>query len=80
MRYFDDKPVDPPRQRILICGDRDYKDWMKIQDYLYTVSRTAIIIHGGARGADSLYYPLQAVLAGGGAGDPNQGAARCREG
>jgi len=54
MRYQDDKAVDPPRKRILICGDREYKDWTQIRDYLDTISRTTIIIHGGARGADSI--------------------------
>jgi len=54
MRYQDDKAVDPPRKRILICGDREYKDWIQVRDYLDTLSRTTIIIHGGARGADSI--------------------------
>ena len=54
MQYQDDKAVNPPRKRILICGDRNYQDWIKVQEYLDTISRTTIIIHGGARGADSL--------------------------
>ena len=54
MQYQDDKAIDPPRKRILICGDRDYKDWMQVREYLDTISRTAIIIHGGAKGADSI--------------------------
>ena len=54
MQYQDDKAVNPPKKRILICGDRNYKDWRKVQDYLNTILHTAIIIHGGARGADSL--------------------------
>jgi hypothetical protein len=40
---------------ILICGDRDYKDWKKIQDYLKTLNPfNDVIIHGAAKGADSL--------------------------
>ena len=62
MQYQDDKAVNPPRKRILICGDRDYKDWLKVQDYLNTISRTTIIIHGGARGADSLAGNLATSL------------------
>ena len=54
MQYQDDKAVNPPRKRILICGDRNYKDWRKVQDYLETLSKTTIIIHGGAKGADSI--------------------------
>ena len=62
MRYLDDKAIDPPRKRILICGDRNYKDWMQVREYLDTVSRTAIIIHGGARGADSIAGNLAIYL------------------
>ena len=62
MQYQDDKAVNPPKKRILICGDRNYKDWIKVQDYLNTIPRTAIIIHGGARGADSLAGNLATSL------------------
>ena len=63
MRYFiDENGIDPPRLRILICGGRNYKDWMKVRDYLDTVSRTAIIIHGGATGADSIAGNLATYL------------------
>jgi len=54
MKYFEDKAINPPRKRILICGDRNYRDWVRVKEYLDTVPKTAIIIHGGARGADSL--------------------------
>ena len=40
--------------RILICGDRNYKNWEKIQNYLNTLDSETIIIHGCAKGADSL--------------------------
>ena len=62
MQYQDDKAVNPPRKRILICGDRNYKDWIKVQDYLNTIPRTAIIIHCGARGADRLAGNLATSL------------------
>ena len=62
MRYFTDKAVNPCRQRILICGDRNYKDWMKVREYIDTVPSTAIIIHGGARGADSIAGNLAVYL------------------
>jgi hypothetical protein len=63
MRYFDnDKGINPPRQRILICGDRNYTDWIKIQEYLATLLKTTIIIHGDARGADSLAGNLATSL------------------
>ena len=62
MQYQDDKAVDPPRKRILICGDRDYKDWMKVREYLDTLQKTAIIIHGGANGSDSIAGNLATYL------------------
>ena len=40
--------------KILICGDRNYKNWEKIQNYLNTLDSETIIIHGCAKGADSL--------------------------
>ena len=40
---------------ILICGDRYYKDWKKIQDYLKTLNPlNDVILHGAAKGADRL--------------------------
>ena len=62
MSYQDDKEVNTPIRRILICGDRNYKDWVKVQEYLNTISRTTVIIHGGARGADSLAGNLATSL------------------
>jgi len=40
--------------KILICGDRNYKDWEKVQNYINTLDLETTIIHGGAKGADSL--------------------------
>lgn len=48
---------------ILICGDRNYKDWSKIQDYLETLDPMHdVIIHGAARGADRLAGNLATAL------------------
>ena len=41
-------------EKILICGDRNYKNWEKIKEYLDTLGSKTIIIHGCAKGADSL--------------------------
>ena len=41
-------------ERILICGDRNYTNWEKIKTYLDTLGSGTIIIHGCAKGADSL--------------------------
>jgi len=51
--------------RVLVCGGRDYADYAKMESILdeYNID---LIIHGGARGADSLaglyaYYKNIAV-------------------
>ena len=62
MQYQDDKAINPPRKRVLICGDRNYKDWVRIQEYLDTLQKRTIIIHGGARGADSIAGNLATSL------------------
>ena len=63
MKYLDnDKAINIPNKRILICGDRNYTDWTKIQEYLITLLKTTIIIHGGARGADSIAGNLATSL------------------
>jgi len=40
--------------KILITGDRNYKNVWAIYDVLSKYDRDSIIIHGGARGADTL--------------------------
>src|SRR5689334_23019946 len=44
--------------RVLVCGGRDYADWEKMDRVLRLVDRTKgpikTLIHGAARGADSL--------------------------
>ena len=43
--------------RVLVCGGRDYTDWSYVYDTLDGLHKkigVSCIIHGGARGADSL--------------------------
>lgn len=44
--------------RVLVCGGRDYDDWNTLKEELQFrfagAHRTLVIIHGSARGADSL--------------------------
>lgn len=43
--------------RILVCGGRDYNDWDQVCWALAPYKSTeTVIIHGGARGADSLAF------------------------
>lgn len=38
--------------RVLICGSRDYRKFRPIHEYVKTLAKDTIIIHGGAKGAD----------------------------
>jgi len=40
--------------RILICGDRNWKDYDSIYSYIQTLNKDNTIIHGKANGADKL--------------------------
>jgi hypothetical protein len=40
--------------RVLVCGGRDYKDYDKVKEVLNAVGHIDTIIHGAARGADTL--------------------------
>ena len=40
--------------RVLICGDRNWKDTTAIQRCVDSLPASAVIIEGGARGADSI--------------------------
>lgn len=40
--------------RILVCGDRNWKDWKTIEDFIKTLSKDTVIIHGNCRGADKM--------------------------
>jgi hypothetical protein len=38
--------------KILICGDRNYSDIDRIEDFIYSLPKDTIIIEGECRGAD----------------------------
>ena len=41
--------------RLLVCGDRNWTDKRPIEAYLSTfIPGTTVVIHGGARGADTI--------------------------
>jgi len=40
--------------RILICGDRNWKDYNAIRNRMRKLPVNATIIHGAAKGADSI--------------------------
>ena len=42
----------PPR--ILICGSRDYANYQKIRDFVFSLPTGTVIIEGEARGADKM--------------------------
>lgn len=45
------------RQRVLVCGGRDYRDWesaYQVLDAAHFANPIECIIHGAARGADSI--------------------------
>lgn len=45
------------RQRVLVCGGRDYRDWesaYKVLDAAHYANPIECLIHGAARGADSI--------------------------
>jgi len=44
----------PSRLKILITGDRNWADAKPIRDFLKDLPSSTIIIHGGAKGADSI--------------------------
>lgn len=43
-----------PKMKVLVCGDRNYKDYSKIYSVLVALPGDAFIIQGGAKGADWL--------------------------
>ena len=40
--------------KVLICGDREWEDYWAIYDVISRLDRSSIIIHGAARGADTI--------------------------
>jgi len=48
--------------RVLICGDRYFRDAKRIFHYLSTVPKDTIIIEGEARGADTIVWVCCEIL------------------
>jgi len=40
--------------RILVCGDRNWTAWKPIEDFIKTLPKDTVIIHGDCRGADKM--------------------------
>ena len=40
--------------RVIICGSRTWDDWKSIRRYVDSLPDDAVVIEGGARGADSI--------------------------
>ena len=40
--------------RVLICGSRDFKDGRRIEGIIKLLPSGSVVIHGAARGADSI--------------------------
>jgi|SRR5665213_162696 len=40
--------------RIIVCGGRTYNDSQLVEAVIYSLPRDAVIVDGGARGADTL--------------------------
>ena len=41
--------------KVLICGARDYKDYIRMDDFLDKwIGKISVVIHGGAKGADTM--------------------------
>ena len=43
-----------PPPRVLVCGGRDFADYEMLSEALDALMPVAVIIHGGAKGADRL--------------------------
>lgn len=40
--------------KVLVCGDRNWNNYWAIYDVLHRLDRSSVIIHGAARGADTM--------------------------
>ena len=40
--------------KIIICGDRNWRDYWAIYDVISRLDRSSVIIHGAAAGADTI--------------------------
>lgn len=52
--WLDREPVLPAPERVLIYGSRNCLDSDAIRDTVFLLPKDAVVIHGGAGGADSL--------------------------
>ncbi len=48
--------------KILICGDRNWSNYWVIYDVLSKLDRTSLIIHGAAKGADTIAGTIAGAL------------------
>lgn len=48
--------------KILICGDRNWSDYWAIYDVVSKLDRNSIIIHGAAKGADTMAGTIASKL------------------
>jgi len=44
----------PSRIRVLICGDREWENAKPIKEFIENLPKSTIIIHGAAKGADTI--------------------------
>ncbi len=51
------KEVEMP-ETILICGSRDFDDWKAVREIVDALPKGSIVVHGGARGADSIAHAI----------------------
>lgn len=49
-----DVKLTPAQVRVLACGSRNWTDVALIRSYLNTLPQPFVLIHGAARGADSI--------------------------
>ena len=47
--------------RVIVCGGRDYNDWPRVSQAIYELPGDAVVVTGGATGADML--ALRAAVA-----------------
>jgi hypothetical protein len=45
---------DMSRTVAVFCGSRDWRDWDCIEEDIVRLPKTAVVIHGGQRGADRI--------------------------
>lgn len=48
--------------RVIVCGSRDWHDTLKIRKRIQALPETAVIITGGARGADEIAHAYALLM------------------